>query len=484
MLRKPNEKELAYINDRIAKKTLTADDVYIFDEVSIANDFMLTSYGYYLGTSSLFNFKNDLEKNKIPVQINHKTDIPLGTWLPGEIRTVTPPEGAKQGKNYELVASLYMPMGLEINGYKTDEIVKAYQTGTLTDVSIAWTDGRPVCDICGKDYLSQECSHMVGMEYEGVTCTVTIEDAHLAECSLVWSGALPGAQLDDEIASIDWSGIKTSASLTPISGSLTIKMPLLKEDKIMKSQLALTHNSKLAENEPAWGDVDKTKLPRNAFADQGEEGKKSTWRYPHHWVKNGEVGEDGIYKSGDMYLHRGGLIAAWAAANGARSGQEASEEVKAHLRAHRKAIGLDGDDYLTFDDFCEIFKEQLEERFVAKEKFDELTKEHNDLTQKFAELNVDLEMARKNAEIGKKRLEELVSEYHRLGVILYADKWIEETKNENLIAMDVNKRYEFLLSEIKLMETDIRKNLEKKTERITTEDRYEHKDNPKYYKIG
>jgi len=42
-----------------------------------------------------------------------------------------------------------------------------------------------------------------------------------------------------------------------------------------------------------------------------------------------------------MFLHRGGLNAAWAAAMGARSGQDATEEVKAHLRAHRKALGLD-----------------------------------------------------------------------------------------------------------------------------------------------
>lgn len=109
---------------------------------------------------------------------------------------------------------------------------------------------------------------------------------------------------------------------------------------ILKS---LTHNSTLAENEPDWGSVDKTKLPRNAFADMGDANKKSTWKYPHHWVKNGEVGEDGIYTSGDMYLHKGGLIAAWQAANGARSGQEASDSVKAHLMAHRKAIGLDND---------------------------------------------------------------------------------------------------------------------------------------------
>jgi hypothetical protein len=104
---------------------------------------------------------------------------------------------------------------------------------------------------------------------------------------------------------------------------------------------AFTHNSTVDDGEPAWGSVDKTKLPRGAFADEGEADKKSTWGYPHHWVKGGG-GEDenGIYTTGTMYLHRGGLGAAWAAVQGGRSGQEANLAVKSHLDAHRKAIGM------------------------------------------------------------------------------------------------------------------------------------------------
>lgn len=105
---------------------------------------------------------------------------------------------------------------------------------------------------------------------------------------------------------------------------------------------ALTHNSTLEEGEPKWGDLDKTKLPRNAHADTGEADKKSTWKYPHHWVKDGgDLDDDGIFTSGKMYLHEGGLKAAWSAAQGARTGQEASDAVKSHLNAHRKAIGLE-----------------------------------------------------------------------------------------------------------------------------------------------
>lgn len=109
--------------------------------------------------------------------------------------------------------------------------------------------------------------------------------------------------------------------------------------------MAFKHNNKVADNEPDWSKVDKTALPRIAFADQGDENNKGTWKFPHHWVKGGtEKDERGIWKDGELYLHRGGLIAAWAAAMGARSGQKASDEVIAHLREHRKALGMEDDD--------------------------------------------------------------------------------------------------------------------------------------------
>lgn len=103
--------------------------------------------------------------------------------------------------------------------------------------------------------------------------------------------------------------------------------------------MVFIHNSNLDAGEPAWSSVDKTKLPRMAFADQGEEGKKSTWSYPHHWVKDGgHEDEIGVYTTGTLLLHEGGWQAAMNAAHGARSGQQASPAVITHLETHRSAI--------------------------------------------------------------------------------------------------------------------------------------------------
>ena len=106
-----------------------------------------------------------------------------------------------------------------------------------------------------------------------------------------------------------------------------------------ETTMAFRHNSKTLPDEPRWSEVDKTALPRQAFADMGEEGKKSTWKYPHHWVKGGtKKDEDGVWVDGELYLHTGGLKAAWAAANGARSGKKAPQHVIDHLQAHRATI--------------------------------------------------------------------------------------------------------------------------------------------------
>ena len=105
--------------------------------------------------------------------------------------------------------------------------------------------------------------------------------------------------------------------------------------------MAFNHGSKVAGQEPPWGSINNAQLPRPAFADMGDLAQKSTWRYPHHWVQGGSnLAENGTFTTGTMHLHRGGLNAAWAAAQGARTGIPASPAITTHLQAHRQALGL------------------------------------------------------------------------------------------------------------------------------------------------
>jgi len=110
--------------------------------------------------------------------------------------------------------------------------------------------------------------------------------------------------------------------------------------------MAFTHNSTLADGAPRWSALDKTKLPRLAFADHGEADKKSTWRYPHHWVKGGGgLDDDGVFTAGTMYLHEIGVDSAWAVARGARVGRRAPPAVISHLQVHRRALGKSDDSW-------------------------------------------------------------------------------------------------------------------------------------------
>jgi len=82
---------------------------------------------------------------------------------------------------------------------------------------------------------------------------------------------------------------------------------------------------------PRWSEVDKSKLPREAFAYAPTEDRQ-TWKLPHHFLHEGK-----------MYLHRGGVIAAWAALNGAHTGRpmDVPSYVRSHLLAARRALGLE-----------------------------------------------------------------------------------------------------------------------------------------------
>lgn len=238
MVRETTEEELNYINTHYSEKALTAEDIYMLDAV-IANNYRLTTYFYYLGATSLHNFVNDLADTEEPQKflVNHRENIPLGTWLSGVMK--------KDGEGYAVEAPVFMVKGLEAGGYSTDNIIKAYNAGHLTDVSVYWVDGDPMCDICGLDIRNPDCPHMPGQEYEGVMATCTIENAHLGgEISGVWKGGLPGAKFKkgklskkkkkdayEKEQALDWKNIKE----TGLSGQLKhiLNMPIQQEEESM-----------------------------------------------------------------------------------------------------------------------------------------------------------------------------------------------------------------------------------------------------------
>lgn len=163
----------------------------------------------------------------------------------------------------------------------------------------------------------------------------------LLEVSLVSVPANPEAK------ALEWyvkKGLR-EAEAAELEKQANVADELQKEQVVNKPEHGLTHLSIVADSEPDWADVDKTELPEVAFvreAPDHDPDLKSTWAFPHHFVPDGgDLDDQGIITSGNLFLHRGGLNAAFAAAQGARSGERAAPEVIAHLQEHREDIGID-----------------------------------------------------------------------------------------------------------------------------------------------
>lgn len=377
MVREPTEAELNIINVKIAKKKMSASDCYIMD-AKPANDHALTCYFYRLGTSSLKNFINDFP---VPALVSHVPGLPIGTWITGVLVEL------REGK-HEIQSAVYMAKNLSIEGHNTDELVKSYEAGHLTDVSVGWREGKPICDICHRDIRDPDCPHYPGRIVDAKTgqiATCTIEDAHLNEISFVWKGGLPGAKLGDIV-----------------------------DDKLYyKKQYEDFHTTA-----DGWDTI--KHLPLTA-------------------------------------------------------------SLSSHLIMPINGINIDGgDEEMTFDEALKIFEKDIYEIFVPKA-------EHDALSQKFADINAEIENNKDFLVIGKARIDELTNEYHRVGIALYGDKWNAEAETDMLNAMDVIAREKLMLSRIETMKTDLYKFLKKEEIEDNKSQKQEltgHKARNKYYKIG
>ena len=358
MPKRVTDSELQLINERFAKEPLTT--AYMIPMRAADTSRWVDSRSAKLAPSSITKYAADA-KAGVPMMLNHFSFLmPMGV---GKVF-----DGADHGGL--LFLKSYMPIGATIPNavggtVSTDDVAAAYDAGLADKVSIGFTFEKAECNLCTHDVRSPECIHMPGKAYKQadgleVECVPTIlagEKGKLMEVSLVWQGAIGGAKtvkpedLPKSLQAAHGGTDPFSKGTVVALSTMTLMVPLTVEtphEEESETVLAFTHNSTLARSEPSWGSVDKTKLPQAAFADHGEADKKSTWGYPHHWVQNGgNEDANGIYTTGTMYLHRGGLRAAKAAAGGARSGQGASAEVKTHLDEHAKAIGM-GQNQLRF----------------------------------------------------------------------------------------------------------------------------------------
>lgn len=68
----------------------------------------------------------------------------------------------------------------------TQPVIDAIEGGILREVSVGCAVRKRICDICGNSVFDPACSHYPGRDYDGVICTVTLDDlADVYEVSFV-----------------------------------------------------------------------------------------------------------------------------------------------------------------------------------------------------------------------------------------------------------------------------------------------------------
>lgn len=188
---------------------LTPDDVHMFSAVAATGEYV-PSYYLHLGNSTLQNIANDAAAGVALMPHHDVSQYPLGYSYSSNYTSGSP---GKTLVNFYLLRNL-SPQGY--SGPSTDDIYRMISAGTLRDVSVGLSQGDSICDVCNKPIWDLDtkgkyvCSHIPGTTI-GMTplqissqklrripkgvATYTLENAHLQEISLVYSGACPGATI-------------------------------------------------------------------------------------------------------------------------------------------------------------------------------------------------------------------------------------------------------------------------------------------------
>lgn len=161
--------------------TIKPEDIYIFRaEISNGN---LDSYFTRMHESSLRNYAEDALVG-IALQNSHRhNELPFGKSLYGAY---------DDGRTF---ADFYTIRDLNLNGVNTDDLIRGIEAGIVQKVSIGFFGGTFECSVCGHDLWSKDCTHVPGLRYENNIAYAWVRDAHLAETSVVYEGATPGAAI-------------------------------------------------------------------------------------------------------------------------------------------------------------------------------------------------------------------------------------------------------------------------------------------------
>jgi hypothetical protein len=174
---KPSELDMELIRNQ-APDELDPDELFVYS--ARASNGKHDSHHSWMADSSLRNYAEDYKEGR-PFLLGHDDTQVMGRTYNGEFR------------DGETLISSYVIRGIKITDISSDDFIKAVRGGIRKDVSIRYSKGEQICDICDNQVLSRACSHLPGRDYEvsgtSKKATYGIHNARGAEVSSVWKAS-------------------------------------------------------------------------------------------------------------------------------------------------------------------------------------------------------------------------------------------------------------------------------------------------------
>lgn len=163
------EEEMALVN-RYARRTLKAEEVYLFSVALCDNDIDRDHERFTIEAlfelEKLFVGKTGIVDHD-PSAKNQKARI-----ISCHVEAMEGCRTAMGDQLFCLTARAYI-----VRTPGNRELIEAIDAGIVKEVSVGCSMGRTLCSVCHKDMRSQECRHRKGAEYNGELCYGELCDA-------------------------------------------------------------------------------------------------------------------------------------------------------------------------------------------------------------------------------------------------------------------------------------------------------------------
>ena len=155
--------------NRFTRRTLTADEVYLFDLILCDNE--IDRDGDCFSDEALAALAKRFEGVTGIFDHDPKSGNQAARIFRTEVCT-DPGRTTRTGKPYRFLRANAYTVRTAGNA----DLIREIDAGIKKEVSISCAVGRQTCSICGANRLKQNCGHLKGKAYAGTVCYTTLDD--------------------------------------------------------------------------------------------------------------------------------------------------------------------------------------------------------------------------------------------------------------------------------------------------------------------